>query len=97
MKQGGIAHGVLNDSSNESVDYRRRHRWAHLPSFGSSRIIERARHRSALAGFQNWFRKNVLLSIDPSYLVGSIIIMVVGIVFMTSCVSKFKNKDVVAH
>ena len=46
--------------------------------------------------FQAWFRKNVLLSIDSSYLLGSIIIMVVGIVFMTTCVSYFKNKNVVA-
>ena len=42
--------------------------------------------------FQSWFRNNVLLSIDPSYLMSSIIIMIVGLIFMTTCSSYITNK-----
>ena len=42
--------------------------------------------------FQSWFRNNVLLSIDSAYLMSSIIIMVVGILFMTTCFGYITNK-----
>lgn len=42
--------------------------------------------------FQSWFRNNVLLNIDSSYLLSSIIIMVIGVVFMTTCSSYIMNK-----
>ena len=42
--------------------------------------------------FQSWFRNNVLLSIDSTYLMSSIIIMVVGILFMTTCFRYVMNK-----
>jgi len=42
--------------------------------------------------FQSWFRNNVLLRIDSSYLMSSIIIMIIGIIFMTTCFGYFKNK-----
>ena len=42
--------------------------------------------------FQSWFRNNVLLSIDPAYLMSSIIIMIVGVLFMTTCSSYIANK-----
>jgi len=34
--------------------------------------------------FQAWFRKNVLFSMDSSYLVETIAIMVIGLIFMTT-------------
>ncbi|MFJ8267468.1 MFS transporter permease [Peribacillus asahii] len=34
--------------------------------------------------FQSWFRNDVLLSMNPSYLTSSLIIMVVGVLFMTT-------------
>ena len=42
--------------------------------------------------FQSWFRNNVLLSIDSAYLMSSIIIMVVGVLFMTTCFGYITNK-----
>ena len=42
--------------------------------------------------FQSWFRNNVLLSIDSAYLMSSIIIMIVGILFMTTCFGYITNK-----
>ncbi|WP_438313188.1 MFS transporter permease [Sporosarcina sp. FA9] len=42
--------------------------------------------------FQSWFRNNVLLSIDSSYLVSCIVIMIVGLIFMTTCSSYITNK-----
>ncbi len=42
--------------------------------------------------FQSWFRNNVLLSIDSSYLMSSIIIMIVGVLFMTTASSYITNK-----
>ena len=34
--------------------------------------------------FQSWFRKEVLFSMDRAYLVSSIIIMILGVLFMTT-------------
>lgn len=34
--------------------------------------------------FQSWFRNYVLLSLDSAYLISSITIMIVGILFMTT-------------
>lgn len=34
--------------------------------------------------FQNWFRKEILLGMDPSHLASSITIMVTGVIFMTA-------------
>ena len=42
--------------------------------------------------FQSWFRNNVLLSIDSAYLMSSIIIMVIGVLFMTTCFGYIMNK-----
>ena len=42
--------------------------------------------------FQSWFRNNVLLSIDSAYLMSSIIIMVIGLLFMTTCFGYIMNK-----
>ena len=42
--------------------------------------------------FQSWFRNNVLFSIDSAYLMSSIIIMVVGLLFMTTCFRYITNK-----
>ena len=42
--------------------------------------------------FQSWFRTNVLLSIDSTYLMSSTIIMVVGILFMTTYFRYVMNK-----
>ena len=42
--------------------------------------------------FQSWFRNNVLLSIDSTYLMSSIIIMIVGLLFMTTCFGYITNK-----
>ena len=42
--------------------------------------------------FQSWFRNNVLLTIDSAYLMSSMIIMVVGVLFMTTCFSYITNK-----
>jgi hypothetical protein len=42
--------------------------------------------------FQSWFRNNVLLTIDSAYLMSSIIIMVVGVLFMTTCFGYITNK-----
>jgi predicted membrane channel-forming protein YqfA (hemolysin III family) len=42
--------------------------------------------------FQSWFRNNVLLSIDSAYLMSSITIMVVGIIFMTSFFGSITKK-----
>ncbi|WP_342433330.1 MFS transporter permease [Neobacillus sp. FSL H8-0543] len=42
--------------------------------------------------FQSWFRKNVLLSIDSAYLISSIMIMVIGVLFMTTCFGFISNK-----
>ena len=48
--------------------------------------------------FQSWFRNNVLLSIDSAYLMSSIMIMIVGVLFMTTCfgyiTSKINTKSV---
>ena len=42
--------------------------------------------------FQSWFRNNVLLTIDSAYLMSSMIIMVVGVLFMTTCFGYITNK-----
>ena len=42
--------------------------------------------------FQSWFRTNVLLSIDSTYLMSSTIIMVAGILFMTTYFRYVMNK-----
>ena len=42
--------------------------------------------------FQSWFRKEVLFSMDRAYLVSSIIIMVLGILFMTMFFGYMKRK-----
>ena len=42
--------------------------------------------------FQSWFRNNVLLTIDSAYLMSSMIIMVVGVLFMTTCFDYITNK-----
>ena len=34
--------------------------------------------------FQNWFRKEILFGMDSEYLVRSIVILVIGVVFMTA-------------
>ena len=42
--------------------------------------------------FQSWFRKEVLFSMDRAYLVSSIIIMVLGVLFMTTFFGYMKRK-----
>lgn len=42
--------------------------------------------------FQAWFRNNVLLSLDSAYLMSSIIIMIVGMLFMTTFFGYLTNK-----
>ncbi|USK60728.1 MFS transporter permease [Peribacillus asahii] len=42
--------------------------------------------------FQSWFRNDVLLSMNPSYLTSSLIIMVVGLLFMTTFFSYITKK-----
>ena len=42
--------------------------------------------------FQSWFRKEVLFSMDRAYLVSSIIIMVLGVLFMTRFFGYMKRK-----
>lgn len=42
--------------------------------------------------FQSWFRKSVLLSIDSSFLMSSIILIVLGILFMTTCYNIISHK-----
>ncbi len=42
--------------------------------------------------FQSWFRKEVLFSMDSTYLAGSISMLAVGMVFMTLFVGYAKNK-----
>nr|WP_255639652.1 MFS transporter permease [Aquibacillus saliphilus] len=48
--------------------------------------------------FQSWFRNEVLFTMDSAYLTGSIIIMVVGMLFMTTffgfALNKFQLKNV---
>lgn len=43
---------------------------------------------------QNWFRKNVLLAIEPSYLLSSIIMLIVGIICSTALSSYLSTKKV---
>lgn len=49
--------------------------------------------------FQSWFRNEVLFKMDSAYLTGSIIIMIVGVLFMTTffgyATNKFQSKNVV--
>lgn len=42
--------------------------------------------------FQSWFRNKVLFSMDSEYLMASIIVMVLGVVFMTPFFSYMMNK-----
>lgn len=42
--------------------------------------------------FQSWFRKEVLFSMNRAYLVSSIIIMVLGVLFMTTLFGYMKRK-----
>lgn len=42
--------------------------------------------------FQSWFRNKVLFSMDSEYLIPSIIIMVLGVLFMTPFFSYMMNK-----
>ena len=42
--------------------------------------------------FQSWFRKEVLFSMNRAYLVSSIIIMVLGVLFMTTFFGYMKRK-----
>ena len=42
--------------------------------------------------FQSWFRNNVLLSVDSAYLLSSIIMMIVGMLFMTTFFGYLTNK-----
>lgn len=42
--------------------------------------------------FQSWFRNEVLLSMDSAYLMSSIIIMVLGVLFISTFFSYVKNK-----
>jgi hypothetical protein len=42
--------------------------------------------------FQAWFRKEVLFSMDPAYLMGSITILVLGIIFMSTFFGFIMNR-----
>ena len=44
--------------------------------------------------FQSWFRNEVLLSMDSAYVANSIIIMVLGVLFISTFFSHVKNKYV---
>lgn len=42
--------------------------------------------------FQSWFRNEVLFKMDAAYLTGSITIMIVGVLFMTTFFGYIRNK-----
>ncbi|MEH6992784.1 MFS transporter permease [Neobacillus drentensis] len=42
--------------------------------------------------FQTWFRKEVLFSMDSAYLMGSITILVLGVIFMTTFFGFIMNR-----
>lgn len=47
--------------------------------------------------FQNWFRKDVIMSMDSTYLVGSIMMLVLGAVFLTTFLSSVKRRKVISN